>query len=227
MEQNLETPLPNIENDAMVKRDYWFGVLAGFLIGLMSIPILRIIKPSLYLQLRLALIPLFLIGAPLGLYFCHIISKKIAFVWQFGKFFVTGIMNLLVDFGMLVLATALFKNLLGISSTDVFLNVGIAITFYSLYKAISFTIANINSYFWNKYWTFDKSGGKKSEFIQFFTVSIIGFIVNVITASLVFKFIPPFGGMNFDQWGLIGAAAGSVAGLAWNFLGYKFIVFKK
>jgi hypothetical protein len=32
--------------------------------------------------------------------------------------------------------------------------------------------------------------------------------------------------MSYDQWGLIGAGAGSIVGLAWNFVGYKFLVFK-
>ncbi len=58
-------------------------------------------------------------------------------------------------------------------------------------------------------------------------VSIVGFLINVIIASYVFKSISPVGGLNLDQWGIIGAAIGSIAGLAWNFVGYKFIVFKE
>ena len=42
---------------------------------------------------------------------------------------------------------------------------------------------------------------------------------NIIISSLVT--------MTGGQLGLIGAAAGSVAGLAWNFIGYKLWVFKK
>jgi len=55
-------------------------------------------------------------------------------------------------------------------------------------------------------------------------VSIIGFIVNVVVASLVFKSVA---GFSAGQAGLLGAMVGSIAGLAWNFVGYKFIVFKK
>lgn len=227
MEQNSEMQISVIENNVLIKKDYWLGLLSGLLIGLMSLPVLKIAKPDLYSQLKLALVPLFLIGTPLGLYACHLISKKITFVWQFGKFLVIGVMNLLVDFGILAIATVAFRSFLGANSTDILFSAGVAVTFYSLYKAISFTVANVNSYFWNKYWTFAKSEDKKSKFIQFFTVSIIGFLVNVITASLVFKLIPPIGEMNYDQWGLIGAGVGSVAGLVWNFLGYKFIVFRK
>ena len=219
-------PVANTESEAMSTRDYWLGMIVGLLIGVMFMPVLKMAKADLYAQLRLAIIPFFLIGTPLGLAVCHIISKKIAFMWQFGKFLVTGIMNVLVDFGTLAIVTVLFRNFLQINSTDTMLTVGAAITFYSLFKAVSFTVSNINSYFWNKYWTFDKSGGKKSEFIQFFIVSIVGFLINVIVASVVFKNISPLAGMNYDQWSLIGAACGSIAGLFWNFFGYKFVVFK-
>ncbi len=224
MELNQET-MQN-EKEAMVMKDYWLGIVAGLLIGLMLMPVLKIAKADLYLKLRLAILPFFVIGAPLGLIFCHALSRKIPAMWQFGKFFLTGIMNLLVDFGTLALVTVLFKKTLGLNSTDTLLTVGVIITFYSLFKAISFTISNVNSYFWNKYWTFDKRGDNKSEFVQFFTVSIIGFIINVVVASLVFGNVSPLGGMNFDQWALVGAACGSIIGLFWNFFGYKFIVFK-
>ena len=210
----------------MPKRDFWLGIICGLLIGIMFMPVLRMAKPDLYEKLKLAILPFFVIGTPLGLIVCHLIGKKITVIWQFGKFFVTGVMNVLVDFGTLAIETAIFRNYFHIKSTDVMLTIGAAITFYSLYKAISFTVSNINSYFWNKYWTFDKRGDNDSEFVQFFTVSIVGFIVNVVVASLVFNSFSSSTTLTADQWSLVGAAAGSIAGLMWNFLGYKFIVFK-
>ena len=68
----------------------------------------------------------------------------------------------------------------------------------------------------------------KSEFLQFFAVSIIGFLINVLVASVAFKIVlmSPTN-LTDNQTGLIGAAAGSIAGLLWNFIGYKFWVFKK
>jgi putative flippase GtrA len=213
---------------AMPKKDYWLGMLSGLLIGLMFLPVLAVAKPDLYIKLKLAIIPFFLIGTPLGLAIAHLIGKKLPVVWQLGKFGVTGVLNVLVDFGVLTLLTIFLKYYFQINSTDIFFSLGVlVISIYSLYKALSFTIANINSYFWNKYWTFDEKRENKSEFAQFFVVSIVGFIINVLVASFVFKYIHPPVSMNYDQWGLIGAAMGSIVGLAWNFLGYKFLVFKK
>jgi putative flippase GtrA len=43
----------------------------------------------------------------------------------------------------------------------------------------------------------------------------------------VFKFVlGSLAGLSPDQVGLIGAAAGSIVGLTWNFIGYKLWVFK-
>lgn len=225
MEQNVYSKtVPEATSPAMPKKDYWVGLAAGLLIGLLFMPVLKMAKPDLYLKLRLAVIPFFLLGTPLGLVVSHFISKKIAVFWQFAKFVVTGVMNVLVDFGTLSLLIIFCKKYFGINSTDVLL---LSVTFYSLFKAASFTVSNINSYFWNKYWTFDKSGENKSEFFQFFIVSIVGFIINVVVASLVFGIFSGSSSLNSDQWALVGAACGSVAGLAWNFLGYKFLVFKK
>jgi putative flippase GtrA len=152
------------------------------------------------------------------------IGRKIAVIWQLGKFGVTGVLNVLVDMGVLSILTFFFRDYFSIDSKAVVFAALSFLTFYSVFKSISFIVANINSYYWNKYWTFHQEGGKSTEFIQFFIVSVVGFIVNVLVASLVFKSIA---GFSADQAGLLGAAAGSVAGLAWNFVGYKFIVFKK
>jgi putative flippase GtrA len=121
----------------------------------------------------------------------------------------------------------IFSSYFKIEAKDAMIGV---VTFYSLYKSISFIVANINSYFWNKYWTFDQGEKKqtKSEFVQFFAVSVVGFMINVFVASVVFKMIlGSLVGMTGGQLGLIGAMAGSIAGLAWNFIGYKLWVFKK
>jgi putative flippase GtrA len=209
------------------KRDLLLGTLAGLLIGLLSLPVLKAAKPQLYSQISLVIIPFFLIATPFGLAIAHMIGKKLPVIWQLGKFGVTGVLNVLVDLGTLSLLTFFFKAYFGIDAKSI-ATAGISfLTFYSLYKASSFIVANVNSYYWNKYWTFNQDGSKKAEFFQFFLVSVVGFLVNVSFASYVFKFISPVAGLNSDQWGLIGAMVGSVAGLAWNFIGYKFIVFKK
>lgn len=214
----------------MDSRDYYFGAAAGLLIGLLFLPVLKAAKPDFFsVKIAAVLVPFFTIATPIGLLVAHFIGRKIFLAWQFAKFVVTGGLNALVDLGVLSILVFFFRSSFGVDAKRTALSLGFAITFYSIYKATSFIIANINSYFWNKYWTFEKKSTDKAgvEFFQFFIVSVVGFLVNVIVASFVFKSIPAAAGLNSDQWGLIGAAAGSIAGLAWNFIGYKFWVFKK
>lgn len=208
----------------MSKKDYYLSLLAGLLIGLLLLPILKAAKPDLYDKFSLFIIPLFFIATPFGLAIFHMIARKISVFWQLGKFGVTGVLNFCIDLGVLSLLIFFFQAYFSVDSKAVVFSGLAFFTFYSIFKGTSFIIANINSYFWNKYWAFEKGGDKKSEFVQFFIVSIIGFVVNVLVASLVFKSVA---GFSVNQAGLIGAVIGSIAGLAWNFIGYKFIVFKK
>lgn len=130
------------------------------------------------------------------------------------KFVLVGGLNTLIDLGIL--------NLL-IFITEIASGFG-----YSAFKGISFTIAVINSYFLNKLWTFKGQSGEKGkkEFTQFFIVSLIGFGINVGIASFVVNIISPQFGIGDKLWANVGAVCATLTAMVWNFLGYKFIVFK-
>jgi putative flippase GtrA len=217
-------------NSPATRRDYELGVFAGALIGLLLMPILATVKPTLYDTIHLFIIPFFLVASPLGLFIAAAIAKFVPIVWQIAKFVLIGVLNTLVDIGILAALMPFMKDIADIDPQSVILGMGFfTLTFYSLFKAFSFFVANTNSFVWNKYWTFSGATDKKdsTQFMQFFAVSIIGFLINNFIASYVFISIQPIAGMNIAQWGLIGAAFGSIAGLAWNFIGYKLLVFKK
>lgn len=210
----------------MNKKDYVFGISAGLLIGLLTLPVLRALKPELFSKFAIVVPVFFLIATPLGLIVFSYLGKRIAVLWQIGKFLVSGVLNTLVDWGVLALVTFLFRQYFKINSTDA---LAFGLTFYTLYKSISFVAGNINSYYWNKYWTFANGVVEKTkaQFLQFLTVSLVGFAINVGVATLIFKAFAPVGGLNADQRGIVGAAIGTIAGLAANFFGYKYIIFKE
>lgn len=218
--------MENTTGIRITQRDYYFSIAAGLLIGLLLLPILKAANPGIYSKFAIIIVPFFLLATPIGLRIAFFIGQKIAIIYQIAKFGLIGVLNTLVDLGVLALITFIFRLYFNIESTTILVG---AITFYSIYKATSFIVANINSYFWNKYWTFDQGKKKqtRSEFLQFFAVSVVGFLINVFIASFVFKMVlGSLTGLSDDQLGLIGAAAGSIAGLAWNFIGYKLWVFK-
>lgn len=219
--------MENATEIRITQKDYKFAIAAGLLIGLLLMPVLKTASPVIFQKFSFAILPFFLLATPLGLRIAFLIGQKIAIIYQIAKFGIIGVGNVLVDLGVLSLVTMMFSSYFKIEAADSMIG---AVTFYSLYKSISFIVANVNSYFWNKHWTFDQGEKKQthSEFMQFFAVSIVGFSINVFVASVVFNIIiGSLTSMTDGQLGLIGAAAGSIAGLAWNFIGYKLWVFKK
>jgi putative flippase GtrA len=192
-----------------------------------------ILNPDLYGKIHglmnVALPIIFPIACLIFIYLASIISKKVKVAYEVAKFILVGGLNTLVDWGVLSFLILTFKHS-GVDSNKVLFEVfSIAIILYTLLKAISFIVATTNSYIWNKFWTFKRKTTEKlgREFMQFITISIIGFLINVIIASSVFKFIPRLGGLNIEQWALVSAAIASIIALAWNFVGYKFVVFNK
>lgn len=198
----------------MKKIDIIVALVIGELIALLSFGILKNLEleSKLFYWVWPFFLPLFCLTC---LFIAHLLSQKIKIFWQLAKFVLVGVLNTVIDLGILGFLMWYFNITGGL--------------IYSVFKAISFVTATTNSYFWNKFWTFEKKKGKETdkEVLQFFIVSSIGFAINVGTASFVVNYINPQFGLTPAQWGIFGAICAAFAGLAWNFLGYKFIVFKK
>jgi len=150
-----------------------------------------------------------------GLYLGVFLSRWWKIFVSLSRFAVIGFLNAGIDFGVF----NLFMFTTGVER-------GYQI---SVFKGVAFIVSNINSYFWNKYWTFEAGGGehKGKEFAKFLTVSAVGLLVNVgVTSGIIFTIDPQFG---FSQlaWNNIAAVVGVISNLIWNFIGYKVVVFKK
>lgn len=134
---------------------------------------------------------------------------------QLLRFAIIGGINTLVDFAIL---NAL-SWVTGIYSGD-----GIIIL-----NIISFTVAVVNSYFLNKRWAFqDPSGGAGSrKFTLFLAVSVIGAMINTATVRIITTNVDPVLGLAPELWLNAAKAAATGLSLIWNFVGYKFWVFRK
>ena len=99
----------------------------------------------------------------------------------------------------------------------------------AVFKSFSVLAAIVNSYVWNKFWSFEKKevANVGEEFTQFLMVSLVGLLLNVGITSFVVNVIGAPTGIADKTWANIGGLTASVLVLSWNFIGYKFLVFKK
>ncbi|MCK5057005.1 MAG: GtrA family protein [Candidatus Aminicenantes bacterium] len=121
-------------------------------------------------------------------------------ILQFVKFNIVGIMNTAVDFAIFALLTVLGLH-------------------HMIAQVISYSCGIVNSYLWNKFWTFkQKREFSSAEALKFLIVNIIS-----LGVSLVFLYIFR------DRAGLsvlVSKLIATLFSLVVNFIGNKFWVFK-
>lgn len=199
----------------MRKIDGVIGFIIGLIIGVFLLPTLYntellVRLPSPYSLLLVAL-PLL---SGLGLMVARLFERRIPIVWQVLKFGQIGVMNTVLDLGVfnsLIFATGFDRG-----------------TPLVLINFAAFSLAMVNSFLWNKYWVFnDRVGDQAKELINFIIVSLIAVAVSSAIIWLSTTFISPPGGMTGEQWANIAKSIAIITSFTTNFLGYKFLVFKK
>ncbi len=216
--------LTTITHLSMIKRDIYLSLLSGLLIGILAMSVLSVARLDADTDHAYVVIPSCLIGIPVLLAGLNEISRKLPVLWELGIFSVIGTLNTLVDWGTLVLLIILFRKCCSLEPVHV-LAAGIPV--YALYKSVSFLVSVVNSYLWNKYWTFFGRPPRaiNRQLLEFGIASAIGFGINVGLSTFVFSQFR-LGQLTTDQWGLVAAGAGTLCGMTWNFLSYKIIVFR-
>ncbi len=161
-----------------------------------------------------------------------IIEDSPSTLGEFWRFAIVGVINTLINFAIL----NLLSHLTGKDSGTAALG----------YAAIAFTIATVNSYLLNKNWSFKDHEHEHAakKFTMFLLVSLVGLIINsgtiyAITTyikvpagllSSVISTVPVVAEKFVDPgvlWLNIAAVVATCLALIWNFIGYKFFVFKK
>ncbi|MBU4298691.1 GtrA family protein [Patescibacteria group bacterium] len=197
----------------MKKTDAKISIIIGFLIGVFFFIILKNIGIKIpYLWILMIVFPPLSL---LGMFIISLLGKRFLIILQIGKFLLVGALNTFIDMGVLNILIWIS----GIASG----------VWYSIFKGISFLIATTNSYLWNKHWTFEKRKEvfAPGEFSKFLILTTIGFSINVGIASFVVNVIGPQLGLGAKIWANVGAFTAVLVAWFWNFLGAKFIVFKK
>lgn len=198
------------------KKDLLSSLITGFYTGFIAWRIFGFLQiPSIngfsFAWLMVFVPILWVLGINLG----YFLGKWFNFFNQFGKFAVIGFTNAAVDFGILN-----FLIFYSGSATGVL---------FSVFKGISFVVAAVHSYFWNKFWVFEaaKTGVSGREFFKFFSVTFIAILINVGAASIMVNVIGLQFGFSEEAWANISAIIGSAIALAVSFVGFKKAVFKE
>ncbi len=156
-------------------------------------------------------------------------ANKRRLLAQFYRFCVVGVTSTLIDWGVHRLLYAGFGGALRQSvhhlviSAFPFLDHPDFDGAFSVFKAVSFTLAVINGFLLNRLWTFEirDNHQRTLQFFRFVTVTGIGMMLNVLVASQIHK--PGAGEWNYYLALIVGTAV--VAPL--NFIGHKLWTFRK
>jgi putative flippase GtrA len=197
----------------MTRKDLVASLVIGAAVGLLIQPILAntLTHFSLTLAVRIGIFVFFALFAPFALWLCAMIAKLWKAFYQFGQFAAVGTLNSFIDIGVLNLETFFYGSLPGTA-------------LFAVFKAISFLCATTNSFFWNRNWTFGSTDKVNAgEVTGFYTIALIGWGANVAVATLV-KSVGPATTLWVD---IVAPLAGILVTFIWNFVGYKYFVFKK
>ena len=199
----------------MSRKDTLIALVIGEIAALLIWPVWLNLNAFMdYWPMRWLLLLIFPALSVAALWLAALIGRRLAIVWQFAKFGLIGVLNTLLDFGVLNFLSYLTKVYSG--PTLLLLNV------------FAFLAANVNSYFWNKSWTFSsRSRNAAAEFGKFLIVSIIGFGINSLILWVLTSLVRPLAGVSPQIWENVAKLVATVVYTIWNFIGYKLIVFKE
>lgn len=199
------------EKETTFKKDLIGSLIIGVAAGALSLVVIKNLAIPVPLWSPFIIFPVMTVS---GILVGRFLGNRLPIMYKFVKFGEAGGLNWLVDFGVLNLLILLT----GISAGIVF----------SIFKGISFIIATTNSYFWNKQWVFEsKSKEEGKEAFKFLVSTGLGLAVNVLIASvIVFAGPKMISGVDAKVWANVAAGVGSLTAMGWNFIMYRFWVFK-
>jgi len=195
------------------RRDFILTTIAGILTGILSLPILKNLGADFeYINIA------FIVGVPLsfiiGVYIASFFAQRFIWLYQFSKYASVGLLNTMIDFGILNLLSFLTSIYSG------FYIIGL--------NSIAAIFSTSNGYFWNKYWTFDsEEKAHMREFVYFAIAGFIGLLINTLIVYIITTFTHLHGGTNGPLLENTAKVFATIASMTWNFYAFKFLVFKK
>jgi putative flippase GtrA len=191
--------------------DRLFALRAGIIAGVFAQPVLYNVYPAAPWWGYPALLLLAITVPPLFI----AVTRRLRLLGKsFPRFVIVGGLTTFVDLGVLNLLLHAFAD--GDSHARIF----------PVLATVSFVAATLNSYLWNRFWTFQGGGaGGGKEISRFYLVTLTSFCVNVGISSLL-VWLDPFQGLGDALWANIAKLLATGVSLFLNFLGYAKLVFR-
>ncbi len=195
--------------------DIIFALVCGKVVGFVIGEILTGLgfNSSIYLFVFLwVMLPLM---ALCGLWLAFLIGRKMIFVFEGAKFFLVGAFCTVIDLKFFELLVWVFTFIIFVDPL--------------IFKSISFILATSLKYWGNKYWAFGKHEKEDmgKEISKFFVITLLGLVVDIGIFYYATKILGPQFGLNFAIWTKVSVIASAIGAALFNFIGYKFLVFKK
>ena len=199
------------------KKDYQLVSIIGLLFGIFSLPILanlRLTPLQLTPALAVGTIVGFFLFANFAMWIAGLIGLKSLALFQFSKYAAAGALSAFIDLGILNVFSLIFK----IYSGPMLL----------VFNSISFLSATTNAYFWNKLWAFKKDGANPNlkEYIRFISVTLTGLAINTGIVFFMTSVVGTPAGVSAAVWENVAKFSAIIPNVMWNFVGYKFFIFK-
>lgn len=207
------------------KSDFWRAFVAGALIALLALPVLKNLGVLgllagygnfvfyLIAAVWLVFLPL-AVGSGLYIVYCLLVPRRPTF-YRIGKYGIVGLLNTFLTLGIL--------NFLIIASG---IDSGIIFDFF---VAISFLGGVTNAFFWNKFWTFESKRTEeiKKEYLFFFAVTGATTLINIFLMHIFVNVIGAPFSLDLKVWANISSLFLIPVSFFGNFFGWKILVFKK
>ena len=183
----------------MKKIDVIFGIIGGLALAWVALDFF-----GAYGWIFFIILPVLSVG---GLLLCDTIGRKYLFIDQAGKFALAGAFADVIDIKVFQLLILL-------------------VPFSLFFKGVSFIIAMAIKYWTNKHWAFEQHerDNMGRELVQFFLVTLVGLALDVAS---FYYFSRIKTGISTHFWVELSIIFAALVAALWNFLGYKFLVFKK
>ncbi len=149
----------------------------------------------------------------LGIYIGEIIGKKYLIVYQLARHVLVGAFATIVDLKVFELLGFFF----GLLVSPI------------IFKAISFIFSTGIKYVGNKHWAFEKQDTLHigHEATKFFVITLIGLLLDVGVFYFCTNMLGAQFGLALGLWAKVSVIISAIVAAVWNFIGYKFLVFKK